>query len=377
MKSRRTLQVGLIGYGFMGRAHSNAWRQAPRFFDLPANVRMSTLCGRNARAVKKAAATLGWEKSVTDWRAVVNDPEIDIIDISTPNDSHAGIAIAAAAAGKAILCEKPLARDVSEAERMAAAVRKARVINMVCHNYRRVPALALAREMITRGELGQRLYHYRARYAQDWIADPKFPLVWRLRAKAAGSGSLGDIGSHIIDLARYLVGEFREVCAMSETLVKQRPLPGNRGGRGKVTVDDAVSLLGRFRNGALATLEATRFAPGRRNGLTIEINGSGGSLVFDLEQMNRLQFYRTEDAEGRRGFREILVTESVHPYIEHWWPPGHLIGYEHSFVHMIADFVRAVVARRSAPPTFADGLANQRVIEAIERSARQKKWVRL
>ena len=195
MKSRRTLRVGLIGYGFMGRAHSNAWRQAPRFFDLPANVRMSTLCGRNARALKKAAATLGWEKCVTDWRAVVNDPEIDVIDISTPNDSHAEIAIAAAAAGKAILCEKPLARDVGEAKRMAAAVRKARVVNMVCHNYRRVPALALAREMITHGELGDRLYHYRARYAQDWIADPQFPLVWRLRAEAAGSGSLGDIGS--------------------------------------------------------------------------------------------------------------------------------------------------------------------------------------
>ena len=377
MKSRRTLQVGLIGYGFMGRVHSNAWRQAPRFFDLPANVRMSTLCGRNMRALKNAAATLGWERSVTDWRAVVNDPEIDIIDISTPNDSHAEIAIAAAAAGKAILCEKPLARDVGEAEHMAAAVRKARVVNMVCHNYRRVPALALAREMIAHGELGDRLYHCRARYAQDWIADPQFPLVWRLRAEAAGSGSLGDIGSHIVDLARYLVGEFREVCAMSETFVKQRPLPGKRGQRGKVTVDDAVSVLGRFRNGALATLEATRFAPGRRNGLTIEINGSGGSLVFDLEQMNRLQFYRTEDAEGRRGFREILVTESVHPYLEHWWPPGHLIGYEHSFVHTIADFVGAVVARRSAAPTFADGLANQRVIEAIERSARQKKWMRL
>ena len=224
VKSRRTLRVGLIGYGFMGRAHSNAWRQAPRFFDLPANVRMSTLCGRNARALKKAAATLGWEKSVTDWRAVVNDPEIDIIDISTPNDLHAEIAIAAAVVGKAILCEKPLARDVGEAERMAAAVRKARVVNMVCHNYRRVPALALAREMITRGELGDRLYHYRARYAQDWIADPQFPLVWRLRAEAAGSGSLGDIGSHIIDLARYPVGEFREVCAMTETFVKQRPL---------------------------------------------------------------------------------------------------------------------------------------------------------
>ncbi len=377
MKSRRTLRVGLIGYGFMGRAHSNAWRQAPRFFDLPANVRMSTLCGRNARALKKAAATLGWEKSVTDWRAVVNDPEIDIIDISTPNDSHAEIAIAAAAAGKAILCEKPLARDVGEAERMVGAVRKARVVNMVCHNYRRVPALALAREMITRGELGDRLYHYRARYAQDWIADPQFPLVWRLRAEAAGSGSLGDIGSHIIDLARYLVGEFREVCAMTETFVKQRPLPGQRSRRGKVTVDDAVSVLGRFRNGALATLEATRFAPGRKNGLTIEINGSGGSLVFDLEEMNRLQFYRADDPTGRRGFREILVTESVHPYIEHWWPPGHLIGYEHSFVHTIADFVGAVVARRSAAPTFADGLANQRVLEAIEHSARRRAWVRL
>ena len=377
MKSRRTLRVGLIGYGFMGRAHSNAWRQAPRFFDLPANVRMSTLCGRNARALKKAAATLGWEKCVTDWRAVVNDPEIDIIDISTPNDSHAEIAIAAAAAGKAILCEKPLARDVGEAERMAGAVGKARVVNMVCHNYRRVPALALAREMITRGELGDRLYHYGARYAQDWIADPQFPLVWRLRAEAAGSGSLGDIGSHIIDLARYLVGEFREVCAMTETFVKQRPLPGQRGRRGKVTVDDAVSVLGRFRNGALATLEATRFASGRKNGLTIEINGSGGSLVFDLEEMNRLQFYRTDDPTGRRGFREILVTESEHPYIEHWWPPGHLIGYEHSFVHTIADFVRAVVARRSAAPTFADGLANQRVLEAIEHSARHRAWVRL
>jgi predicted dehydrogenase len=376
-KARRILRVGLIGHGFMGRAHSNAWRQASRFFDLPAEVRVSTLCGRDPRAVQKAATTLGWEKSVTDWRAVVDDPEIDLIDITTPNDSHAEIARAAAAAGKAILCEKPLARDVPEAERMTAAVRKARVVNMVCHNFRRVPALALAREMIARGELGDRLYHYRARYAQDWIADPQFPLVWRLRADRAGSGSLGDIGSHIVDLARYLVGEFREVCAMSETFVKRRPLLGRQGRRrGRVTVDDAASVLGRFRDGALATLEATRFAPGRKNGLTIEINGSGGSLVFDLEQMNRLQFYRAGDAEGRRGFREILVTESTHPYIANWWPPGHLIGYEHSFVHTVADFVRAIVARKSVAPTFADGLATQRVLAAIEQSARQKEWVR-
>ncbi len=373
MKARRTLRVGLIGYGFMGKAHSNAWRQAPRFFDLPADVQLRTICGRNARAVKKAATAFGWERSATDWQAVVNDPEIDLIDITTPNDSHAEIALAAAAAGKAILCEKPLARDVAEAERMTKAVGKARVVNMVCHNYRRVPALALAREMIAGGELGDRLYHYRARYAQDWIADPKFPLVWRLRRETAGSGSLGDIGSHIIDLGRYLVGEFREVCALRETFVKQRPLPGRRG-HGKVTVDDAVSVIGRFRNGALATLEATRFAPGRKNGLTIEINGSGGSLVFDLEQMNRLQFYRMEDAEGRRGFRDILVTEKSHPYMEHWWPPGHLIGYEHSFVHTIADFVTAVATRKKVAPNFADGLANQRVLAAIEKSARTGRW---
>ncbi len=377
MTSRRTLHVGLIGYQFMGRAHSNAWRQAPRFFDLPADVRMKTICGRNTRAVRKAAADLGWEQSMTDWRAVLEDPEIDVIDISTPNDSHAAIACAAAAAGKAILCEKPLARDLAEAEQMVAAVKKARVVNMVCHNYRRVPALALAREMIKRGELGERLYHFRARYAQDWIADPEFPLVWRLRGKEAGSGSLGDLGSHIVDLGRYLVGEFREVCATLETFVKTRPREDHPRRKGKVTVDDAFTALGRFRNGALATLEATRFAPGRKNGLTIEINGSGGSLLFDLEQMNRLQFYKADDPEGRRGFRDLLVTEPSHPYVGNWWPPGHLIGYEHSFVHTIADFVRAIVRGKSVAPTFADGLANQRVLAAITESARQKKWVRV
>lgn len=229
---------------------------------------MRTLCGTNSRLVRQAAAKFGWEKIATDWREVVADPAIDIIDISTPNDSHAAIAIAAARAGKAILCEKPLARDVAEATRMHEAVRKAQVVNMVCHNYRRVPALALAREMIARGELGDRLYHFCARYAQDWIADPDFPLVWRLRGKEAGSGSLGDIGSHAIDLARFLVGEFREVCGTLETFVKTRPLENERKRKGKVTVDDAAIVLGRFRNGALATIEATRFAPGRKNALT-------------------------------------------------------------------------------------------------------------
>ena len=248
---------------------------------------------------------------------------------------------------------------------------------MVCHNYRRVPALALARQMIADGALGDRLFHYRARYAQDWIADPKFPLVWRLRSGSAGSGSLGDLGSHIVDLGRYLVGEFREVCALSETFVKQRPLPENSRRRGRVTVDDAVIVMGRFRNGALASLEATRFAPGRKNGLTLEINGNAGSLAFDLEQMSRLQFYNGRDPERERGFREILVTEPTHPYVGNWWPPGHLIGYEHSFVHTIADFVRAIVARKSVTPNFAEGLANQRVLEAIEQSAKRRAWVTL
>ena len=377
MNSRPTLRVGLIGYGFMGKAHSNAWRQAPRFCNLPVEVQMSTLCGRDAKAVNRAAANFGWEKTTTDWRAVVSDPAIDVIDITTPNNSHALIAIAAAEAGKAILCEKPLATDVADAERMTAAVRKARVVNMVCHNYRRVPALALAQEMIARGELGDRLFHYRARYAQDWIVDPAFPLVWRLQKSAAGSGSLGDLGSHLIDLGRFLVGEFKEVCAMLETFVRHRPLPGKRKPRAKVTVDDALAVIGRFRNGALATLEATRFAPGRKNALTIEINGSAGSLLFNLEQMNRLRFYSTRGPEMERGFREIIVTEPSHPYLAHWWPPGHLLGYEHSFVHTIADFVRAVVAKKSAAPTFADGLATQRVLAAIEESARAKKWTRL
>ncbi|MGH7938956.1 MAG: Gfo/Idh/MocA family protein [Bryobacteraceae bacterium] len=338
---------------------------------------MKTICGRDARAVTRAARQLGWETSVSDWRKVIDDPEIDVVDISTPNDSHAEIATAAAAAGKAILCEKPLARDVAEAERMVAAVRKARVVNMLCHNYRRLPALALAREMIANGELGGRIDHFRARYAQDWIADPGFPLVWRLRAKEAGSGSLGDIGSHVVDLARFLVGEFREVCATLETFVKRRPREGTCRRKGKVTVDDAALILGRFRNGALASLEATRFAPGRKNGLTIEINGSGGSLFFDLERLNRLQFYNASDPEGRRGFRDILVTEPSHPYGGHWWPPGHLLGYEHSFVHTVADFVEAVVGRKSVAPTFADGLANQRVLAAIAESARSRSWVRL
>ena len=376
MVTRRTLAVGLIGYNFMGKAHSNAWRQASRFFNLPANVRLKTICGRNRAAVKKAATKLGWENAQTDWRRVIDDSKIDIVDICTPNDSHCEIAIAAAQAGKAILCEKPLARNIDEAEKMVCAVKKARVVNMVCHNYRRVPAIVLAKQMIERGEIGDHIFHFRARYAQDWIVDPNFPLVWRLQSDPAGSGALGDIFSHIVDLARYLVGEFREVCGVMETFVKQRPLERNRRVKAKVTVDDAVTMIGRFKNGALASLEATRFAPGRKNSITLEINGSTGSLFFDLEEMNRLKFFSRRDPHDRQGFRDILVTESTHPYISNWWPPGHVIGYEHTFVHTIADFVRAVLEGKSAHPTFADGLQTQRMLSAVSRSAKMGKCIR-
>ena len=377
MSTRRTLAVGLIGYNFMGKAHSNAWRQASRFFNLPANVRLKTICGRNRAAVKKAATKLGWENTQTDWRRVIDDSKIDIVDICTPNDTHCEIAIAAAQAGKAILCEKPLARNVDEAEKMMRAVKRARVVNMVCHNYRRVPAIALAKQMMERGDLGKRIFHFRARYAQGWIVDPNFPLVWRLQSGVAGSGALGDIFSHIVDLARYLVGEFSEVCGMTETFVKQRPLEKNRRVKGKVTVDDAVTMIGHFKSGALASLEATRFATGRKNSLTLEVNGSAGSLFFDLEEMNRLKFFSTRDPKDREGFRDIIVTEPSHPYIDKWWPPGHILGYEHTFIHTIADFVQAVVDRKSAQPSFEDGLRNQRVLDGIRKSAQTKRTERV
>jgi predicted dehydrogenase len=377
MAKQRTLAVGMVGYKFMGKAHSNAWRQISHFFALPANVRLKTICGRDKAAVKKAAAQFGWENAETEWRRLIEDSTIDIIDICTANDTHREIAIAAAQAGKAILCEKPLARNVEEAKAMVRAVKKARVVNMVCHNYRRIPAIALAKQMIERGDLGDRIFHFRARYAQDWIVDPKFPLVWRLRSDTAGSGALGDIFSHILDLGRYFVGEFKEVCGKMETFVKKRPRESGGQKKGTVTVDDAVTMVGRFKNGALASLEATRFAPGRKNSITLEINGSAGSLFFDLEEMNRLKFFSRRDPKDQQGFRDIIVTESAHPYIDKWWPPGHIIGYEHTFMHTIADFVKAVVAGKSVPPTFEDGLRNQSVLEAVARSAQSNRWVKL
>ena len=371
------VNVALIGYAFMGRAHSNAYRQVSRFFSPKLAPVMKVLCGRNAKNVKAAAEQLGWDETATDWREVIARKDIDIIDISTPGDSHAEIAIEAARAGKVVFCEKPLANTVKDAEQMLAAVKKAGVTHMVCHNYRRVPAVMLAKQLIDEGKLGQ-IYHYRGTYLQDWIVDPKFPLVWRLRKEAAGSGALGDIASHSLDLARFLVGEITEVTAALETFIKERPLPENPKQKGPVTVDDASAAVVRFENGALGTIEATRFATGRKNYNRFEINGSKGSVAFNLERMNELEVFLTGDAGSVQGFHNVMVTEAAHhPYVKAWWPPGHIIGYEHTFTHTVYDLLEAVAANTVPTPNFEDGVKNQKVLAAMERAAESKKWVRV
>jgi len=386
MSNNSPLRVGMIGYNFMGKAHSNAWRQAGRFFDLPRPVEMHTICGRNESAVAAAANDFGWANYTTDWKALVENPEIDIIDITTPNDTHAEMAIAAAKAGKAVLCEKPLSISPAQAREMLQAVKEAGVVNMVCHNYRRIPAVAFAKKLIEDGVLGDKIYHYRARYAQDWIADPNFPLVWRLQSDIAGSGAHGDINAHIIDIGRYLLGEISEVCGMMETFIKERPLQEAAGEgltakagtqMGKVTVDDAVSVIGRFDNGAMLNVEATRFAHGRKNHITFEVNGEKGSLAFNFEDMNRLQYFDASGEPTTNGFRDILVTEADHPYAGAWWPAGHIIGYEHTFVHTFADFVKAVAAGQSVQPTFEDGYRNECVLDAVSESAKTRNWVKV
>jgi predicted dehydrogenase len=370
----RDANVALIGYAFMGRAHSNAYRQVVPFFKPRLRPRMKVLCGRTRAKVEKAARELGWEEVSTDWRAVVERRDIDIIDIATPGDSHAEIAIAAARAGKAVFCEKPLANSVRDAERMLTAADKAGVAHMVCHNYRRAPAVMLARQLLTDGQLGE-IRHYRGTYLQDWITDPKFPLVWRLDRKQAGSGALGDIAAHSVDLARFLVGEISEVAGHLETFIRTRPLPGNPRRRGQVTVDDAATALVTFANGAMGTIEASRLAPGRKNYNRFEINASRGSLAFDLERMNELDLYLESDRPAIRGFRRVLVTEPKHPYIKAWWPPGHIIGYEHTFVHTVYELLEALADQRVPEPSFVDGVQNQRVLEAIEKAAESRRWV--
>jgi len=368
------VNVALIGYAFMGRAHSNAYRQVTPSFSPRVRPRMKVICGRSRTKVAAAARQFGWEESATDWEAVVRRKDIDVVDIVTPGDLHAPIAIAAARAGKVVFCEKPLANTVAEAERMLAAVEKAGVLHMICHNYRRVPAVMLAKQLIDAGKLGE-IRHYRATYLQDWISDPKFPLVWRLDRTRAGSGALGDLAAHSIDLARFLVGEIAEVSGDLQTFVTRRPLPGNPKRKGRVTVDDAASALVRFERGAIGTIEASRMAPGRKNYNRFEINGSKGSLAFDLERMNELELYLESDPRSIRGFRRVLVTEDSHPYIKAWWPPGHIIGYEHTFTHTVFDLMEAIADDRLPAPSFVDGVRNQRVLAAIEKSAKTRRWV--
>jgi predicted dehydrogenase len=370
-----TINVALIGYAFMGRAHSNAYRQVVPFLAPRLTPRLKVICGRSARNVEAAARQWGWDEAATDWQAVVARPDVDLVDICTPGDSHAPIAIAAAREGKAVLCEKPLANSLREAETMLAAVEKAGVTHMICHNYRRVPAVMLAAQIISSGQLGD-IRHFRGTYLQDWITDPKFPLVWRLDRKRAGSGALGDLGAHVVDLARYLVGEIAEVAGDLRTFVTRRPLPGAPGRLGKVTVDDAATALVRFANGAMGTVEATRMAPGRKNHNRFEINGSKGSVAFDLERMNELDVYFESDRRGLRGFRTILATEAGHPFIKAWWPPGHAIGYEHTFTHTVYDLLEAMADDRLPEPSFVDGVKNQRVLDAIEHAARDRTWVK-
>jgi predicted dehydrogenase len=367
------LNVALIGYDFMGRAHSNAWRQVTHFFsDLPVEPVLKVVVGRTEAKVKEAQARLGFAEAATRWQEVVARKDIDIIDICTPGDSHAPIAIAAAEAGKAILCEKPLANDLADAERTTTAVKKAGVVNMVCHNYRRCPAVSLAKKLIDEGKLGE-IYHYRGLYLQDWIVDPSFPRVWRLEKARAGSGSLGDILSHTMDLSRHLVGEPVEVNALLKTFIGERPLPDGSGRLGKVDVDDSAQALVKFDRGAVGYYEGSRFAPGRKNYNCFEINGSKGSLVWNLERMNELELYI--ESGPLSGFSTISVTDGKHPYMHAWWPPGHIIGYEHSFTHTIYDFLKAIAEGGAAHPDFEDGLKNQRVLDAIERSSVTGRWV--
>jgi predicted dehydrogenase len=368
------LGVGMVGYAFMGAAHSQGWRTVGRVFELPLTPVMTAVCGRDADAVRAAAGRLGWTATETDWRELIARDDIQLVDICTPGESHAEIAVAALDAGKHVLCEKPLANSVDEAEEMAAAAQRARArgqFAMVGFNYRRTPALAFARRMVTEGRLGE-LRHVRVSYLQDWLVDPDFPLAWRLRREAAGSGALGDLGAHAVDIAQHLAGSLLAgVSAQTETFVTERPLPGEAAGGavGPVTVDDAAIFNGRLTSGALASFEVSRVAAGRKNALRVELNGTLGSVEFDLERLNELHFHDHTDAAEESGFRRILVTESEHPYLEAWWPPGHGLGYEHTFVHQARDLLHAIATGTGPEPSFADGLQVQRVLAAVEESA--------
>jgi predicted dehydrogenase len=382
----RNVNVGLIGASFMGKAHSHAYHDMSFFFKAVPTPVKKVLCDINEELLEINSKTFQWEKTTTSLEELVNMPEVDLIDICTPGNLHKEAVISAAKAGKNVFCEKPLANNLRDAREMLDAVTEAGVKHMVGFCYRRIPAVKLAKKLIEEGAIGK-INQIRALYLQDWILDPEFPLVWRLRKEIAGSGANGDLNSHIIDLARYLVGEFDEVVGLSKTFIKKRPLPGTVTGlsatkdanaeMGEVTVDDATLFLANFKNGAIGTFEATRFAGGHKNGNSFEINGSKGSIRFTFEKMNELEFWSSSDPKEIQGFRTISVTEPEHPYMKSWWPAGHIIGYEHTFIHELRDYMEDILLDRMPEPNFYDGVKCQEVLEAVELSVRERRWVKI
>lgn len=380
---KKQINVGQVGYKFMGKAHSNAYRKAGMFFDLSADVRMKAICGREESWLKENGTKYGWEEYETSWEKLVRRPDIDMIDITAPSNVHTEIAIAAAENGKHVFCEKPLALNSNDARRMIKAVEASGVKHQIGFNYRYAPAILLAKKLIDEGKIGK-VFHFRGCYLQDWIIDPSFPLVWRLDKSVAGSGALGDLGAHVIDAARFLVGDIKKVMGHMNTFVKERPkvermtgltaTAGENAEMGEVTVDDSAIFLAEFKNGAVGTFESTRFAAGHKNALTFEINGSEGSLRFDLERFNELEYFSRNDCDGEQGFRTIGVTESMHPYIGHWWPAGHIIGYEHTFVHQLYEFLEAIANDGATTPDFYDGLKCCQVLDAVEKSSENRIW---
>ncbi len=383
--AKKQVNVAMIGHSFMGKAHSNAYRQAPHFFPLDVEPVMKVIVGIDEKDVRPAAEELGWQEWSIDWEEVVNRPDIDLVDVATPNNLHPMISQAALKAGKHVLCEKPLATTLEDAKASYEVAKASGRINAISHNYRRAPAIALAQKLVAEGKLGK-IHHFRGTYLQDWLLSPSVPLVWRLDRKISGSGAHGDLNAHLIDTARFVLGsEFSEVVGMEETFVKQRPLVAETQGglsgfkasdkMGEVTVDDATAFLARFENGAMGTFEASRFAAGRKNFNRWEINGEKGSIAFNLERMNEIEVFFTDDPVELQGFRSIPATQGCHPYMKAYWPVAHIIGYEHTFVNMIADLMQAIAHDTPFKPDFLDGYRSQAVLAAVERSSASRAWV--
>lgn len=384
--AKKQLNVALIGYQFMGKAHSNAYRQVGRFFDIDVEPVLKVICGRNEQKVRVAQERFGWQEYSTNWEDVIARNDIDIVDIGTPNNTHAQIAQAALKAGKHVLCEKPLATTLEDARASYELAKQSGLVHGICHNYRFVPAVAYIAQLVREGRIGK-VRHFRATYLQDWIVDPNVPLVWRLDKSIAGSGSHGDLNGHLIDTARFIMGtEFAEVIGLQETFIKKRPiLADTEGGlagfkasqdMGEVTVDDVTAFLARLENGATATFEATRLAPGRKNHHRWEINGEKGSIVYNQERMNEFEIYLTDDPQGVQGFHLVQSTESFMPYMHAYWPVAHIIGYEHTFINLVHDFLQAIAQGKPFTPNFEDGYRNQAVLDAVERSCHTRQWTK-